>query len=335
MTRRSPAQYPAASRLPHPAPRSRARRRGFTIIELLMVVLVIGILVALLFPAINGALVRAREAQVIAEMRSFEKAITDFKSRFGIEPPSFMVLYEDGDDWAPDNPAGAVSDAQHRACRAIIRQIWPDFAFGVDYDLNSNGTAGESGVHVILNGSECLVFFLGGPAGYVDTDGDMTPDTYVPQGFAANPQAPFAGGGNRIGPFHTFDPNRLVDLDGDQMPECVDPLPEQDAPYLYLSSYEGRGYQPFGLDFDCTGPSGMANGDDELMLGTLTDMYYVSYTDACTFQPHNPDTHQLISPGEDGEYGEGGVYDGETVGSSANRAYERDNITNFQGGRLN
>ncbi len=326
------ANRPATPSRPHsPA----ASRGGFTIIELLMVVVIIGILVALLFPALRGAMRNAREMEVVTEMRAFEKAITDFNGRFGVEPPSFMILYEDGDDWAPNNPAGVVSDAQHRASRAIIRQIWPDFNFSVDYDLDRDGTTGESGVYVILNGSECLVFFLGGPATFVDTDGDGTSDSYAPQGFAADPGIPFRGGGNRIGPFHEFEVSRLVDIDGDGMPECVDPLPEQDVPYLYLSSYDGRGYQPFGLDFDCTGPSGMGNADDELTNGTLADMYYVSYTDACTNQPQNPNSFQIISPGEDGEYGTGGLYNGESVGSSSGRAFERDNITNFKGGRLN
>jgi general secretion pathway protein G len=328
MTNRSPALCSADSRLPLPAPRT-----GFTIIELLMVVLIIGVLIALLFPAIGSALRNAREAEVVVEIKAFEKAITDFKSRFGIEPPSFMVLYEDGADWDPSSPAVGVSDQQRRACRATIRQIWPDFAFAADIDLDRDGTSGESGVFVTLNGAECLVLFLAGVTTFVDTDADGTNDTYAPQGFAANPQTPFGAGGNRIGPFHEFDVDRLVDLDGDGMPEFLDSLPGQDAPYLYLSSYDGRGYQQFGLDFDCTGPSGVGNADDELPPGTLTDMYYLSYTDACTNEPLNPNTCQIISPGEDFEYGTGGVYNDEGVGSA--RPYDRDNITNFKGGRLN
>lgn len=331
MTTRSALLPSADSRLPLPA-----YRRGFTIIELAVVVLIIGILVALLFPAISGAMRTARDAQVVTEMSALDKAIVDFKSRFGIEPPSFMVLYEEGDDWAVGNPAGVVSDEQHRASRAIIRQMWPEFDFtyggGGNIDLNDNGTDDEV---LILNGAECLVFFLGCGTEQVDTDGDGTDDAWATLGFAANPQDPFSTGGNTVGPFHEFSSDRFVDIDGDEMPEYVDPLPEQTAPYIYVSSYDGRGYQPFGLDYDCAVPSNPTTTDDELPSSTLTDIYYLSWTDECTNKPLNPNTFQIISPGEDGEYGTGGLYNGESVGSAAGRAYERDNITNFKGGRLN
>ena len=330
MTRRSPALYSADSRLPLPAPRCGSRRRGFTIVELLMVVVVISILVALLFPAISGAFARAREAQVIAEMSSIDKAIKDFKGRFGMDPPSFMVLYEDAADWAPDNPAGVVSDAQHRACRAVIRQIWPDFGFNVNVDFNGDGSIGGP---VLLNGTECLVFFRGGMFSRGADTAGWADDAQV--GFA-NPPNPFAttSANNRTGPFFTFSLDRLVDIDNDGMPEYVDPLPEQNMPYVYVSSYDGRGYQPYGLD-------GTAGTDDDEIVNVSGNLIInaIYYQDNGDLDPNvwgpalNLQTYQLLSPGADNTYGTGGEYNGESVGSS--RPDERDNITNFKGGRLN
>jgi general secretion pathway protein G len=323
---------PSPSRPSRPA----APRGGFTIIELAVVVLIIGILVALLFPAIRGAMRAARDAEVVTEMSTLDKAIVDFKARFGVEPPSFIVIYEQGDDgtsmtpdpgWGADtgSPLPETEDAYRRASRAVIRQMWPEFdfsyaAFGGEVDLNDDGD--ETDV-LILTGVEALVFFLGGRADFIDTDGDGTDESYSPVGFAANPRAPFDTTGNRVGPFHEFDISRLVDLDDDGMPELVDPLPSQTEPYAYVSSYEGRGYQPWGLDDTAS------TAIDNDLYG-LDDIYYED--DALT-HPQNPGSYQLISPGEDFEFGDGGVYNGEGVGAA--RPFERDNITNFKGGRLN
>ncbi|MFO0425871.1 MAG: type II secretion system protein, partial [Planctomyces sp.] len=63
-------------------------RRGFSLIELLAVIIVIGILVSLLFPAINSVRRRAQLTQVSAEMTQMEQAIASFKALYGVEPPS-------------------------------------------------------------------------------------------------------------------------------------------------------------------------------------------------------------------------------------------------------
>src|SRR5262245_28733877 len=109
----------------HPARRRQLPRRGFTLIELLIVIVIIGILVGLLVPTIANAVSRAREAEVVAEISTFDAGLVSFKSKYGVDVPSFIVLYEEGDNWAPDNPAGAVPDPSHRTSRAFVRQAWP------------------------------------------------------------------------------------------------------------------------------------------------------------------------------------------------------------------
>jgi prepilin-type N-terminal cleavage/methylation domain-containing protein len=158
---------------PHPRRRHAPRRRaGFTIVELLMVILIIGVLAALLIPAIQNAIRNAREAEVVVEIKGLEKGITDFNNRFGMDPPSFIVLCEQATDWAADwSPSGSppvagLDEIHRRTSRALVRQLWPDFDFAYSdpvlsgaMDINGDGDTVDT---LVLNGAECLVFFLGG-----------------------------------------------------------------------------------------------------------------------------------------------------------------------------
>lgn len=321
----------------HPTRRPPHSRAGFTLIELLVVIVVIAILAALLIPAVLSAVTTAREATVVTEISNFDKALTEFKNRYGVEVPSFIVLYEQGDNGAADpswftdtmSTLPAPQDAYRRTSKAFIRQVWPDFDFtyaatGGLKDLNGDGDTTDV---LVLNGSECLVFFLGGVFTRGGVNGSLDDDALI--GFAANPQNPFdsTSSNNRVGPFFDgFAVNRFTDLDGDDMPEYMDGLSGQQRPYVYISGYGGSGYKPSGTD----GVPGNADDEIEPLLG-LTDAYFKAAGPPKTYL--NLQSHQIISPGADTEFGTGGVYDGDNVPSA--RANERDNITNFKGGRLN
>lgn len=317
------------------------RRTGFTIIEMLMVIVIIGILAALLLPVLSGAINRARDAEVVTEISTLSKAITDFESRFGIPPVSFLVLVEDpswwSTDWDASSPATGLGELHRRHSRAFLRQAWPDFDFsyaGGTLDLNDDGDDDDV---LILNGAECLVFMLGGVIQRDDADGDGVYE-WATIGFAANPQVPFALGGNRIGPFHEFKADRLVDIDSqfgiemlEQMPEYLDPLPGQKLPYQFFSGYQGLGCRTYGLDYDPGAAFNPSPVDDEtLPAGHGPVAYYLQTIDSV---PIYLNGFQIISPGEDGEFGTGGFYNGNGVGSA--RTEERDNIASFSNGRLN
>lgn len=293
---------------PHRTPRRFRRRgrhpdlgspRGFTLVELMVVIVIVALLVALLLPAIWGAVITAREGQVRTDISELEKSITAFQAEYGgIAPPSRITLYKAGETW----------DSRSRA---IIRRIWPQF------DFSNSGGLSLSNDSVTLTGAECLVFFLGGiPV----EDGS---GRFRATGFSKNPANPFASettAANRVGPFFAFESNRLVDEHGNSngFPEYLDALPGQTNPYIYLSSYDGRGYRTA-----------------DIPTGTLTRWYVLpddTTANDTDNPPYKPNGYQIISPGGDGLYGDGGVYDPDNTSSLT--AAELDNITNFTDGRL-
>jgi|GEM_PF-225001 len=312
-------------------------RAGFTLIELIVVILVIGILAAMLLPAINNVRISTRNAQVTVDIKNLEAAIANFKLKYGMEPPSSFRMHEDG-AWDPSNNVD-------KASVAIIRQMWPEITFTTSSsaitavpapgDVNGNGTIETDGY--TLNGAECLAFFLGGVCATADASGtpivnqDGTagagsgpPKFWSPLGFSANPQKPFSRGGNRVGPFLDFVSNRLVNTvsvttPDSSLPEYLDPLPNQTAPYWYTSAYSGRGYDKSGI--------GGANLDF-----TPTTTFF-TYKNKKTGVVYNQKTYQIISPGFDGEIGVGGSYSSGTPLPDAQK-YDRDNITNFSSGPL-
>jgi len=89
---------------PNPTAPSRRRRGlvGFTLVELLTVLAIIGILVALVLSVARGVFEHAREAQADAEMTSLAQALTQYKLQYGDYPH-----IEDD----PGNSKGGLADA--------------------------------------------------------------------------------------------------------------------------------------------------------------------------------------------------------------------------------
>ena len=233
-----------------------ASRAGFTLVELMVVMVIIGVLAALILPAINRARRAAQEAKVMTEINGLSSAISAFKAKYGVEPPSTITIHLSQNGWNND-PTN----------RGIIRSIWPQFDFTM-----AGGAAGTAypaywSDPVTLNSGECLLFFLGGI---------QTAAFQPPAGFAKNPLYPFApvsANANREGPFFEFaNILQLTDIDANGFNEWCYTLPGQTNPYLYYSSYEGRGYVVAEL----------ANTGGNYVL--LHDVYRVSST-AGTYPP--------------------------------------------------
>jgi prepilin-type N-terminal cleavage/methylation domain-containing protein len=285
----------------HPSQQNRrTRRSGFTLVELLVVIVIIGILMSLILPALGGVRYRAQVAAVTTEINQLDQAIASFKSKFGVEPPSSLLVPTSATGWTA-------------ADRQKVLRIWDQF------DFSNCGGFGYQPSPVHLNGAECLVFFLGGL-------NSGTPASPSLIGFSKNPRTPWSTSGeNRDLPFYDrFNTDRLVDIDGDNVVEFLDNLPGQTTPYLYFSS-QGKSYRKTNGassldDFDVHG--GMTNSKD------MSSIYVGS--DGKT--PERASSYQLVSPGIDGLYGLGGT--AAPGGLTGTRAAEADNITNFSGGLM-
>ena len=66
---------------------SEERRRGFTLVEMLVVIVIIGILAGLITAAALRARTRARIALIVLEVSELDAACKKFKERFGDYPP--------------------------------------------------------------------------------------------------------------------------------------------------------------------------------------------------------------------------------------------------------
>lgn len=71
--------------------------RGFTLIELLVVIAIIGILMALLFPAVGGALDAAKKAQAKNDVTQIATAVVAFETEYGRLPSSSTTDVEGAD----------------------------------------------------------------------------------------------------------------------------------------------------------------------------------------------------------------------------------------------
>jgi prepilin-type N-terminal cleavage/methylation domain-containing protein len=215
-------------------------RGGFTLVELLVVIIVLAILVGLLLPVIAAALRTAHNAAAQAEINQLAQALANFKAAYGDFPPSRVILYENG--FFPisnnqhvngDNNDITVGALAQRTLIAL-RKFFPKVVFstsapppqiffnappgnGFWYDFNGNGVMDPP---YILQGDECLVFFLGG----VPFQDPLT-GSFGMTGFGKDPVNPFTNNlasdpryngnsnpmysANRQPPSFEFNPSRL------------------------------------------------------------------------------------------------------------------------------
>ena len=171
------------SRLPYRPNRGSTSSSGFTLVEVLTVIVIIGILAGIAIPAINAALRGARNTAIRTDVDVLSQAIEAYKLQHGAYPPDFS-------DWA------AVERHFRKAFPSIDNNELRILAQFTHYNSNSQRTNGtgtsdprtssafDHFPHAI-DRAEALVLCLGG--------------------FSSDKKKPFTGPGWAVGAANRFD----------------------------------------------------------------------------------------------------------------------------------
>ena len=337
----------------------RAQRVGFTLVELMMVILIIGILVAMLVVAVNPALQRARETTIAIEMKQIDLAIESFRTKYNFYPPSFTGLRARAASLPSGTPASNVLLPFLNKISPNHRELSPMFPGGL-----SRLQVWWLAIGQHLDDRSSLVLWLSGLSSnkqFPITGGlvidPATGNAQLPTIFAADLAilADTAGEVQR-GEADIVDANGIsTSLEREALFDFrvaqFDPqLDDQDMEIAGLRIYNQphgneKGNLAYGYRDAAFYDLGFQNGqqgdsDSPAAPSRSADAYYVRVaagpSGGLTGQVFlNPDTFQLVTAGLDGEIAFGNVNQVSFNEVSAEQAAtNNDNIANFANGRL-
>jgi general secretion pathway protein G len=293
---------------------STSRRAGFTLVELMVVILIISILSALLTMAVSRGISTAKRARNRTEIAQIAAAVDAFKAFYKVDYiPSKIYLSESGNGYLDANRNQITSGFIGESI-SYLQRLWPKLSpgapgrWGANNYIDWNGSGKPEGVvsnpdinnpagEMILEGDQCLVFFLGGiPLR------DPVTLAWSCTGFSTNPIDPAAqilSGGNVKGPMYEFDASRLAYFQHATEPKARIPS--------YLDTYgtsDGKGALLSGAPYAYFSSFGIRNGYNRYGAGDCLKLGVNPYAQATT-QYINPSGFQIISAGADLKFGPG------------------------------
>lgn len=305
-------------------PQRRPTRAGFTLVEILTVIVIIGILAGIAIPAVTNALKTARTTAMRLELDALEKSIGQYEQLYGDFPPDFS-------DWS----------VVQRHYRKLFPRMSADDS-GLLFNLLHIGGVYQAAQ---LDRSEVLYWTLAGyskdlqrpftgPGGPLEWTGDGT-DTYEAPTGATTPAAILAAhqlatnyqiNSDRINSLFDFkttqlsispvDPslpitgtNRLLSNDegpsGDLFPSYA--ATTDGAPFVYFDSRTYNVYDVTVADFNGYGNSTFGFVRPYLSTEFNANPSGADYADQqeslAAWKFMKPDTFQLLAPGLDSAYG--------------------------------
>lgn len=150
---------------------SNKQSTGFTLIELLVAIAIIGVLIALLLPAVQAARETARLSQCKNNLRQIGLAMHNFESSFGKLPPGYDYLS------APDGNALGYGWAAYILPQLEQQNVYDRIDFKLPVYHANNQAAREQHLRLLLCPSDDI-----SPLGFIE----MGPDLFAMGCYVAN-----------------------------------------------------------------------------------------------------------------------------------------------------